>query len=249
MGDIEMADTTPPITDTITGAQLSAVTFSPAKGLARNGYEPRDVDTFLRRTADAVDRLNDRLTATQQQLQNAALEIQRLRDRIDRDSQTQHVQQAISVLTTAQITADSTVAQADQYSARVMEQARDVYEDARHNAATLEQETEDKARAVYQDALRRVADLEHDNEERLTQLTLAATIAEQELDSQTIYLRTLRDATRVQIETFLHGLLDHLAEEYGQAHPMAARAATGRATATNGSAATDTTTTQTVNAR
>ncbi|HEY5116968.1 MAG TPA: hypothetical protein VIJ00_15710, partial [Nakamurella sp.] len=44
-------------------------------------------------------------------------------------------------------------------------------------------------------------------------------------DAQTAYLRTLRDATRTQMEAFLEGLLDHVAEEYGRAHPIAAQAA------------------------
>ena len=74
-------------------------------------------------------------------------QIAELQERIDRDSRSNEVAQAISVLITAQQTADKTVAQADGYSAKVMAEARDLYEDTRKNAATLEQETEDKARA------------------------------------------------------------------------------------------------------
>lgn len=231
-----MTDAISVMPEGITGDQLNDVTFSTAKGFARGGYDAQEVDTFLRRSATAVDRLNDRLTATEQQLQAATAEIQQLRDRIDKDSLTNHVQQAVSVLTTAQITADSTVAQADQYSARVMAEARDLYDDARRNSAILEQETEEKARAVFDDALHRVTDLEREGNERLAQITMTTAVAQQELDGQTVYLRTLRDATRVQMVTFLEGLLDHVSAEYGRANPMAADRAKATAKATlNGS--------------
>jgi hypothetical protein len=125
----------------------------------------------------------------------------------------------------AQQTADKTVSQADGYSAKVMSEARDLYEDARRNAATLEQETEAKARHVYEVALGRAEALEQETTEKLAQLTLSAVTAQKELDAQTAYLRTLRDSSRAQIEAFLEGLLDHVTEAYGQAHPMAAEAA------------------------
>lgn len=215
----------------VTGAELSAVRFATTKGLGR-GYDPQQVDVFVARSGAAVDRLTDRLTAAEQELRDAATQIQQLRDRIDRDSRSNEVQQAVTVLTTAQVTADSTVAQADAYSARVMAEARDLYDDTRRQAAVLEQETEDKARAVYQDALDRVAAVERENADRLAQLTLTTATVQQELDHQTAYLRTLRDATRTQMETFLEGLLDHLTEEYGRAHPMAAQAVAATPTST-----------------
>ena len=220
-----MTDATAGMPDDITGATLTSAAFSPAKGFSRGGYDAQEVDRFLRLGAAAVDRLNGRLVAAEQRLREAGAQIQELRDRIERDSRTNEVQHAISVLTTAQITADSTVAQADEYSARVMTEARDLYDDARRDAAVLQQETEDKSRAVYEDALQRVADVERENQQRLAQLTLAAVSAQNELDEQTTYLRTLRDAASIQMQKFLEGMLDHVAEEYGRAHPMAAEAA------------------------
>jgi hypothetical protein len=91
----------------------------------------------------------------------------------------------------------------------------------------LEQETESKSRAVYEDALRRAEAIERENEQRVAELTLTAEVAQEELDSQTAYLRTLRDATRTQMEKFLEGMLDHLSDQYGRAHPIAAQAANG----------------------
>jgi hypothetical protein len=112
--------------------------------------------------------------------------------------------QAVNIISAAQRTADSTVAEADSYSARVMAEARAAYEDARTRGAQLEQEAEERVRA----------------------LSTAAQLHQEELDKQTAYLRTLRDATRTQMQKFLEGMLDHVAEEYGRAHPFAAAAST-----------------------
>ncbi len=207
--------------DAITGADLQTVTFATAKGFGR-GYDQHEVDSFVVRCARVVDRLRTQLDEA---TAGYEAQIAELKDRIERDSNSNEVAQAMSVLTTAQETADTTVAQADQYSAKVMAQARELYEDTRKNAATLEQETEDKARHVYEEALSRADAIEREATEKVAQLTLTAQSAQAELDQQTAYLRTLRDTTRVQIQAFLEGLLDHVAEEYGKAHPAAAQAA------------------------
>ena len=142
--------------ETFTGASLVTTTFPTTRGLSRAGYDTHEVDAFLVRSAAAVDGLISRLTAAERQLADSQAEIARLRDRIDRDSRTEEVQQAVSILTSAQITADATVAHADEYSARVMTEAQQLYEETRRNAAILEQETQDKAKAVYEDAVLRV---------------------------------------------------------------------------------------------
>jgi DivIVA domain-containing protein len=211
--------------DAITGADLQTVTFATAKGFGR-GYDQHEVDSFVVRCAQVVDRLRARLDEATARHES---QIAELKDRIDRDSRSNEVAQAMSVLITAQQTADKTVAQADEYSAKVMAEARELYEDTRKNSATLEQETEDKARHVYEEALSRSEAIEREATQKVAQLTQTAQSAQAELDQQTTYLRTLRDSTRVQIETFLEGLLDHVTEEYGRAHPIAAEAATAAA--------------------
>lgn len=207
--------------DAVTGKDLQAVTFTHSKGFGR-GFDQLEVDAFVVRCAEVVEHLR-------RTIQDRDATIFRQQERIDKDSRSNEVAHAISVLTQAQQTADKTVMQADDYSARVMSEARDLYEDARRNAATLEQETEDKARHVYEDALSRSAALERETEQNLALLTLSAATAQKELESQTAYLRTLRDATRTQMEAFLEGLLDHVADAYGRAHPMAAEAANASA--------------------
>ena len=212
--------------DSVTGADLRSVTFATSRARGR-GYDEQQVASYVANCAAVVDRLRD-------QLARQADHIGQLQERIDRDSTSNEVAHAISVLTSAQQTADHTVAEADGYSARVMSEARDLYEDARRNAAVLEQETEDKARAVYEDAVSRAAAIEQETIAKIEQLELTSMSAQKELDAQTAYLRTLRDATRTQMEAFLEGLLDRVAEEYGRAHPLAAAEASSRNTLPRG---------------
>ncbi|TKV59257.1 DivIVA domain-containing protein [Nakamurella flava] len=206
----------------ITGRDIHTVTFAGAKG-RNQGYDTEEVDAFLERCADGVERLHADLAA-------ARAEIAQLRDKMDRDSRSTEVEQAISVLTTAQQTADQTVADADDYSRRVMAEAQSTYEDARRNAAVLEQEAEEKARAVYDEALQRAVSISRENADYVELLEQNAAAAQQRLEQQTMYLRTLRDSTRTQMESFLEGLLDHLATEYGKADPAAAQAASPAST-------------------
>lgn len=210
--------------DAVTGNDLQNTAFSPSKGFGR-GLDHAEVDAFVVRCANLVDRLRGQLRDREAAVLDLQVKVDTLQERIDRDSRSKEVADAISVLTMAQQTADKTVAQADGYSAKVMSEARDLYEDARRNAATLEQEAETKARDVYEVALGRAEALERETTDRVTQLNLTAATAQKELDSQTAYLRTLRDTSRAQIEAFLEGLLDHVTEAYGQAHPIAAEAA------------------------
>lgn len=233
-----MTDATSGVPGGITGAELATAAFATSKGFGKGGYEPAEVDAFLSRSGDAVDRLNARLAQAEQALAQARARIQQLRDRIDRDSRSSEVEQAVGMLTTAQLTADNTIAHADEYSAKVMAEARELYETTRRNASVLEQETESKSRAVFEDAMRRAEAVERENEVRVAELTLTAEIAQEELDGQTAYLRTLRDATRTQMEKFLEGMLDHLSDQYGRAHPIAAQAANGGVAASVAAGAT-----------
>lgn len=203
--------------DAVTGADLRTTTFAMSTAFGR-GYDQHEVDAFVTNCAAAVDHLRGRLRAATRQIED-------LQAQVERTGRGREVANAMTVLTTAQRTADRTIADADAYSTTVMAEARELYEDARRNAAILEQETEDKARSVCQDAVARSEALERETELRLADLTMSAVTAQQDLDAQTAYLRTLRDATRTQMEAFLEGLLDRVAEEYGRAHPLAVEAA------------------------
>jgi cell division septum initiation protein DivIVA len=153
------------------------------------------VEIFLDEVAQAVEALEQALDAS-------STEIQRLERRVIEGPRGEEVVQAVNIISSAQRTADGVVAEADSYSTRVMTNARELYDDA----------------------TRRVAQLEAEAEENLRRLTVSAQIEQHELDRQTAYLRTLRDVSRTQMERFLASMLEHIAGEYGRAHPIAAQA-------------------------
>jgi DivIVA domain-containing protein len=180
--------------DQLSARSIRGIEFQTSK--FGRGYDKRTVNSFLDEIATVVENL-------QQQLLACDREIERLEQRVIEGPRGDQVIQAVNVISNAQRTADSTVAEADAYSARVMSEARAAYDDARRRAAQLEQEAEENVR----------------------RLSASAQMKQGELDKQTAYLRTLRDATRTQMQKFLEGMLDHLTEEYGRAHPVAAEAA------------------------
>jgi len=232
----------------ITGDDLRSVKFGRAFG---RGYEQGEVDSFLDRCASWMDWFNERLKASEQR--NAELQ-----EQVATSIKGAEVQQAISILTGAQQTADTTVRQADNYSATVMTEAKQLYEETRRRAVALEEETtaraqtleretqakadavwktasgraaaveresERTAKAVVDAARRRAEKLEQESQARVKELSAQAAAEQEELDAQTAYLSTLRDSTRIQMQKFLEGMLDHVLDEYGRAHPLAAEAA------------------------
>ena len=188
-------------TASLTAEDLRRTTFPETRGRSL-GYDHQAVEAFVERCAASVEQLSTRVREREQ-------EIERLQRRVMEPDNQDRVLQSLSILTKAQQTADTTVANANAYSGRVMAEARSLYDDARRQAAELA----DEAHRQAEDAADAVA-AEHGEVER-----------------QTVYLRTLRDVTRTQMEKFLIGLLDHVAEEYGRAHPEAAEAAAKQAAA------------------
>jgi hypothetical protein len=74
-------------------------------------------------------------------------------------------------------------------------------------------------------------------QDRMQELGESTAARQAELDKQTAYLRTLRDSSRIQMQKFLEGMLDHLSDEYGRADPAAAHAAADAKVNGNGAAA------------
>jgi len=192
-----MTDSTPGAVtfDKVSAEAIRTVTFHVSKYGGR-GYDTNSVDDFLDDVAQTVD-------ALEQAVEASSAEIRRLERRVIEGPRGEEVVQAVNIISNAQRTADGIVAEADSYSTRVMTNARELYEDA----------------------TRRVAQLEEEAEENLRRLAVSAQIEQHELDRQTAYLRTLRDVSRTQMEKFLSSMLDHVAGEYGRAHPIAAQAA------------------------
>src|SRR5947209_5231479 len=125
----------------VSAEEIRAVKFSKVIG---RGYEQNEVDAFVDKCAAWIDWFN-------QQLHGAQRDLARLTRQVA-DSGGDQVQQAIQVLTNAQQTADTTVRQADQYSLRVMSEAKQLYEEARLRTASLEQEAAVRAKGLEEDA-------------------------------------------------------------------------------------------------
>jgi DivIVA domain-containing protein len=176
----------------LTLSDLQTVRFGESKGFGR-GYDEAEVDAFIARCASELQRLTKRVDELETQASTSAM-----KGRTDGYIATQ----SATILSTAQQTAEATVKNADEYSTRVMAEARTMYDDARR-----------KSTKMLEDAHRHATEAIDQANER-----------HEEIERQTVYLRALRDSTKVQVEIFLSGLLDHVTSEYGRALPAAVEA-------------------------
>ena len=225
-----MADTvtTMPGVGGLTTEELRAVRFAQAKGFGR-GYDQHEVDEVVARCAVGIEQLTAELAA-------ARAEIATLRARVDKESSKAAVDHAVNVLTTAQQTAEAILTQANQELEQARDEANDRVDQARALAATLQRDAERKAKLHTDEADRRVAAQEQNATARLTRLTLSADLAQQEIDRESAALQNFRSATHARVEEFLDGVLDQVAEQYGKAHPLAAKAAASARHRTAGTA-------------
>lgn len=122
-------------------------------------------------------------------------------------------------------TADQRVAELEEQTRMTRAKADALYQEVAERAAELDRETDARARSLAEFADQQVAEMQEQTRIQMEKLGETATLKQKELDNQTAYLRTLRDSSRVQMQKFLEGLLDHLADEYGRANPVAAEAA------------------------
>lgn len=155
------------------------------------GYDEAEVDAYVSRAAQDLADRDAELDAVRQ-------EVEHLRGRL-MSGDNERVMQSLNILTRAQKTADETVGRADEHSARVMTEARTLHDEARRQAARIIDESHRQAQEVAEQA---VAD-------------------HGELARQTAYLQTMREVARTQMEAFLMGLYDRVAQEYGRADPRA----------------------------
>ena len=225
-----MADTVTamPAVDGLTGEGLRAVRFAPAKGFGR-GYDLHEVDQVMAGCAAAIEQLTAELAA-------ARAEIATLRAQVDQESSTAAVDHAVNVLTTAQQTAEAILSQANQELERARDEANDRVDRARAEATALQRDAERKAKQHTEEADRRAATQEQNATARLTRLTLSADLAQQEIDRESAALQNFRSVTHARVEEFLDGVLDQVAEQYGKAHPLAAKAAASARHRTAGTA-------------
>jgi len=177
---------------------LSQVSFSETKAFGGRGYDEQEVDAFVATVTHELDRLRSRV----KELEAEAGELRAAVPRGGADV----VEQSLSILTSAQQAADTAVASADEYSGRVIAEARQAY----NNASQRAQEIMDEA-------------------ERAAEL---ASATQSELDKRTVYLAALHDSVKVQLTSTLEAILDHVTSEYQKATGISAEVARARQTDT-----------------
>ena len=203
--------------EVMTAARLRTVELVHAKGFGR-GYDPRAVDELIAGCASTIELLTSRLAATCSELIRVRTELDELQSRAGAD-------QAVQILKTAQATADAIITRTMAEQERAAEEARELAEQARAVAVAQQRENERRARQVAEEAAQYAAALQRQAGERLRRLTVATEMAEQEIEREATQLQTFRNSTKTQIDEFIDGMLDHVAEQYGRAHPLAAQAA------------------------
>jgi DivIVA domain-containing protein len=178
----------------------------PRATMLRPGYSDVEVDRFLHRLADEVARLHaekaklrDEVRALHEQLAGAAVAPEPPSD------------QAVRILATAQQTADSYVAEAEDFSRQLTSDARAQYEEqlrlARENAGAIIHAAHETAARMTAGGRARAADGSEPSTE--------------ELEEQVAYLRAFGQACRTQLRAYLEALLADVETEWGRADPGA----------------------------
>ncbi len=194
-----------------------AASFGTVKGFGR-GYDQHEVDEYVHRQAVLLHDLGARL-------QTAERELAALRARLSAQPADSTVAHAVSVLTTAQETAEQILNDARDRQHQMLSAAAAQLEQSQRAAAERETLAERRAQHTMDEAHRRASAAVRAAEARAERLTASSDEAQHTIDRQAAALRTFRDATRIQVHEFLDDALDNIAEQYGRAQPLAAQAA------------------------
>jgi DivIVA domain-containing protein len=176
--------------------------------MLRPGYNEGEVDRFLGRVADELARhmqekaqLRDRVRALSQQLEGQAENMA---------VPEAPSEQAVRIIAAAQQTADSYVAEAEEFSRQVTGEARAQYEEqirtARENAGAIIHAAQEAASRMTAAPVEPGTDEERSVEE---------------LQEQAAYLKAFGQAVRVQLRSYLEALLEDVESEWGRADPAA----------------------------
>jgi DivIVA domain-containing protein len=187
----------------LTPADLRSLRFSRASML-HPGYVDTEVDRVMNRVAEELGRhiaekaeLRDRVRALQAQVEGVIVH-------------EPPSEQAVRILATAQQTADSYVAEAEEFSRQVTSEARAEYEQAvrqaRENAGAILHAAQEAAGRLGEGA---------------PGVTDGSQRTVEELQEQMAYLRTFGQAVRVQLRSYLEALIADVESEWGRADPAA----------------------------
>jgi DivIVA domain-containing protein len=186
----------------LSAADLHNVRFTRAS-MMHPGYVDSEVDRVMSRLAEELNRL--------------AAEKAELRDRVRAlEAEVAGVvvpeppsEQAVRILSSAQLTADNYVAEAEEFSRQVTAEARAQYEEltrqARENAGAILQAAQEAAATIG------TAPAAAPGSDRNVE----------ELEAQVAYLKAFGQACRVQLRSYLEALLSDVESEWGNADPAA----------------------------
>jgi DivIVA domain-containing protein len=190
----------------ITPADVHTVRFTRATML-RPGYNDEQVDRFLDRVGEELARLH----AEKAELRDSVHQLRQQLTDAPAAAPEAPSDQAVRILATAQQTADSYVAEAEDFSRQMTADARAQYEEqvrrARENAGAIIHAAQEAAARMT--AGERPATV--DAPQRSTQ----------ELEEQVAYLKAFGQACRTQLRAYLEALLADVETEWGRAHPGA----------------------------
>jgi DivIVA domain-containing protein len=185
----------------LTPAELQSVSFRRAP-LGRRGFDEDQVRAFLRQVEQELVRVLNEKAAMQH-------EVGRLRDRISGSPQGMppaqaedaHIQ-AVRILSKAQETADSYVADAQRYSRELAEEARrgreEIIADAKARAVMVMEEAHRQASTAAAQVRPSSEPLSEDGRRNL--------------ESEITYLRTFSDVYRTHLRSYLEALLRNVEE-------------------------------------
>lgn len=183
-------------------ADLHHVRFTRASML-KPGYVDAEVDRVLSRVAEEMGRLIEEKAELRDQVHALQAQVE------GHVAQVPPSEQAVRILSSAQLTADNYVAEAEEFSRQVTAEARTQYEE-------VTREARETAGAIIQAAQEAAAKMGPapaavDGGERSVE----------ELEEQVAYLKAFGQACRVQLRSYLEALLSDIESEWGRADPAA----------------------------
>jgi DivIVA domain-containing protein len=184
----------------ISPADLHNVRFNRGS-MMRPGYVEAEVDRVMSRVAEELGRLIHEKAELRDQVMALRMQVE------GHQAQLPPSEQAVRILSSAQLTADNYVAEAEEFSRQVTAEARTQYEE-------VTREARETAGAIIQaahDAAAKLGPVQVPENER----------SAEELQEQVAYLKAFSQAVRVQLRSYLEALLSDVESEWGRADPAA----------------------------
>jgi DivIVA domain-containing protein len=187
----------------LTPADLQNVRFTRAT-MMHPGYVDSEVDRVLSRVAEELGRLYAEKAALRDQVRSLQAQVDGIVIPVPPS------EQAVRILSAAQQTADTYVAEAEEFSRQMTSDARAEYEEqvrrARENAGAILQAAQEAAANIGG-----LAPVPAEPRHRSVE----------ELEEQVAYLKAFGQACRVQLRSYLEALLGDVESEWGRADPGA----------------------------